>query len=47
MLNRLTVALKKDLEADMTALLTPIYSKKLESVKKIRKIISIKEQFLI
>ncbi|RSL48263.1 hypothetical protein CEP54_013028 [Fusarium duplospermum] len=33
MLNRLTVALKEDPEADMITLLTPMYSKKLRSLK--------------
>ncbi|UPL02801.1 hypothetical protein LCI18_013735 [Fusarium solani-melongenae] len=34
MLNRLTIALKQDPEADMVTLLTPAYSKKLQSLKK-------------
>lgn len=42
MLNRVTVALKKDPEADIIALLTPIYSKKLESFKKLCKLLPIK-----
>lgn len=44
-LNRLTVALEQDPAADMFALLTPMYSKKLQSLKKTRKPLAIIEQF--